>query len=205
MVKTNSKATMTTIFSAELEKHLSTCTSFVAFDPSKAALGSAVFRRATVESQWMCSESFCLPKGWDELMCLAHMRFVARRHDVTHVVIEDQFVGNNPQAAMSVVESRMQVQVVARLLKLDVASCLASTWQRRLLYRDGERFPARTKGSTKQTHVPPRDVLKARSIELALQYSPKKTMLDDEADAICIGLFSTQMRTMTAQKDNENG
>ncbi len=111
------------------------------------------------------------------------------------VLVEDQFVGRNPQSAIRTIEARMRVEVCARLSGLKVIRVPANVWQTEMLYVAGERFPVRKAGTKRLlTHIPPTEVLKARSMELARthKWHGDAIVIDDEADAICLGAYAVK-------------
>lgn len=166
--------------------HLAGVDDFVAFDPSVRALGWAHWARRGLQA------SGCLPLGWSEPDIFA---LCARlhRHGVRCAVVEMQFVGVNPSSAIKTIEARMRVEVLARLHGWSVMRVPATTWQSKTVHVKGERFPSRSKSKRLTTHVPPREILKERSLNAAkavcTRFCLPHPSSDDEADAINIGAF----------------
>lgn len=167
---------------------------FVTADPSASALGLALwvvpsglplFGDKPVKHALV--ESVVLPKGWDSKLVLAQLR-AWQTSGAKKLICEDQFIGANPRAVISVLRSRMMVEVTALLMGWQVELLLSTEWQSKMLHVAGEKFNPRGKTATRMTHIPPREILKQRSVALASTVT-HKDLSDDEADAICIGLF----------------
>jgi hypothetical protein len=122
-----------------------------------------------------------LVKGWDAVLALRLLQGLTLR-TVTEtppiVVVEDQYVGSNAQSAMSVVESRMRIEVPAQLLHPQiphVLRVLSTSWQGDMLRGIGKRT---------------RDSLKAAAMESARKViadfpQAPRVITEDMADAIC--------------------
>lgn len=171
------------------------CLPFVVVDPSTASLGWSVWAGGLTHR---LERSGALPRGWAEKEALALLRTAPVVNGIVclALVIEDQFMGRNPASAIRVIEARMRVEVVARLLGWKIARVPATTWQSAKLHIKGEKFPTRGKEAKRAlTHVPPTEVLKERSIALARKIDPKLSadIVDDQADAIVLGEYVTEV------------
>lgn len=99
--------------------------------------------------------------------------------DRATVVVESQFV-RHPAAAISLIESRMWVKVLAELAGLEYEEVNPSSWQSVMLR--AARTP-KSKGNTK-----------TRAAEAVRRMWPCMEMSEDQADAALIGLWWLRFR-----------
>lgn len=121
-----------------------------------------------------------LVKGWDAVLALRLLQGFTLRVSLGEppiVIVEDQYVGNNAQSAMAVVESRMRIEVPAQLLYPQiphVLRVLSTSWQADMLQDIGKRT---------------RDSLKAAAMrsakKIVADLRQPQALTEDEADAVC--------------------
>ena len=164
---------------------------YICFDPSNSSLGVSRWSRQN-STDYQLKQFFSLSKGWSAKDVYTFLQ----THPVRCIFIEEQFIGSNPHTAINIIEARMRIQIVAELMNLNFKLIPIQTWQKSMLAIDGEKFP--TKKGDKTTHIMPREVTKERSVKVANEIIKKIPWIgsienDDEADAICIGQFISDL------------
>ena len=123
-------------------------------------------------------------------------KLINRFHDdgCRLLIIEDQYVGKNPQTAMRVVEARMRWEVAAEVLGWKIVRVKPATWQSKMVTSSSSVSKidplTRKQKSDKQIsreQKANRSALKQRIIERVKINHPGIVANSDESDSICMG------------------